>query len=282
MLYRYLFDKHATGSFDWARLWAHVNLAPEDTLSSSFLQQTESICMGSNLEDMLHLNTIGQLAEYLRDLHLEVGPLQDQLELVYRWRGSSNARPRRIRKAAVKNDTSSRGTAKGSEDVSLQAAIEASLKDRAGSPEAPIILEEEPLTKSSVDDSGMFIDDPAQGVLEVEDALKLEARQSTTPPPAATATATVTATKTSPATMQDGPSKTDKSPSSTPMDIWDIANKAEVVRGQEEGSIIGTEKFVYKEEEMMEYVQNTLAFWNGRVGRFFPEILIYSIAYILY
>lgn len=48
------------------------------------------------------------------------------------------------------------------------------------------------------------------------------------------------------------------------MDIWDIANKAEIVRGQEEGSVIGTEKFLYKEEDMMEYVNNTVAFWTGR------------------
>jgi len=215
---------------------------------------------------MLHLNTIGQLAEYLRDLHLEVGSLQEQLELVYRWRGSSNGRRRTSRKVAIDTGPGTKSPYKDSQNAALQAV---SLKDAVGSAEEPINLEDDiaGTTQASVDDSGMFVDEPVQGATSTEEAVRSEAKQTLplTPVPIPVAT------EPSHVIDHNSTSQIDTSPSSTPMDVWDIANKAEVVRGQEEGSIIGTTKFVYREEEMKNYVQNTLAFWNGRVGSLYQK-----------
>lgn len=265
MLYRYLFNKHATDSFDWTRLWSHVDLSPQDILSASFLQQTKAICIGSNLEDVLHLTTIGQLAEYLRDLHLEVGQLQEQLELVYRWRGSSNSSPRRLRRKDTKNDSSAKDTEKSTDndDTALQAAIAASLKDEAGPAKTPIAIDvgAESKPKEAIDDSGMFVDDMAQDTSDAKRTRADDARQTAPSQSAVTSHAS----QDSAVSRSQGDSNL-QTPSSTPMDIWDIANKAEIVRGEEEGSIIGTEKFTYNEEDMLKYVMNTVAFWNGRVS----------------
>lgn len=265
MLYRYLFNKHATDSLDWPRFWKHVKLSPEDTLSPSFLEQTKVICLGSNLEDMLHLTTIGQLSEYLRATHLEIGELQEGLELVYRWRGSSYSSPRRS-KRRQSNEGIGRGsagvvTSSDSSDAQLQAAIAASLKETAGTAEKPISIDEDEhvQSKTAPDDSGMFVDQPlTKGSPEQGPTENGGTTQSSSPKAIA---AQSPQTKSTPGSPQV--------PSSTPIDIWDIANKAEVVSKQVEGSIIGTTKFQYKEDEMVTYVRNTLSFWKGRVSPLF-------------
>lgn len=260
MLYRYLFNKHATDSFDWTKFWSHVQLSPEDSLSSSFLQQTQAVCIGSNPEDMLHLDKIGQLADYLRDLHLEVGSLQEQLELVYRWRGSSASSPRRARKTLPRI---TRGSAVSSDanDSVLQAAVAASLNPQvvSGSSDKPIELEDDEGSSgnAAVDDSGMFVDGPAKGAVH-------QSSEQTPTAALAIASQNETAAATTPPASSDINAVTS---SSTPMDVWEIANKAEMVREGVEGSIIGTEKFRYSEGEMMAYVKNTITFWNGRVSR---------------
>lgn len=217
--------------------------------------------MSANLEDMLHLNTLGQLAEYLRDLHLEIGSLQDQLELVYRWRGSSHSKPRRTRSRGARKETTPAGrSGDESNDTPLQAAIAASLEDNAGTAETPISLDDDvPMdTNAPMDDSGMFVDDPAQEVVRAETMSISDAMQEASLPSVDT---NIPQPASSNHILGSG-----KSPSLTPMDVWEIANKAEIISAQEEGSIIGTDKFLYKEDNMMEYVQNTLAFWNGRVS----------------
>jgi hypothetical protein len=260
MLYRYLFEAQAKDTFDWARFWSHVELKPEYTLSPSFLEQTKAICFGSGLEDMLALTTIGQMAEYLRGLHLEIGSLQEDLELVYRWRGSSNPSPRmsKKRKAMSVPPPATQVDGSGStpvddNDSALQAAIAASIKSQQGTATMPIDLDSAPAPVTVSLESPKTSPNPQQSQpvhsadTEPAGLLASDFAKRTSPP-------------------LDSQDKSNNSPSSTPMDVWEMANKAELVRKVEEGSIIGTEKFKYNVDKMLEYVRNTLALWNGRVS----------------
>lgn len=220
MLYKYLFDVHGASALDWRRFWDHIRLGPDDALSDSFLDQTKAICLGSGLEALLDVKSVGGLAEYLQSLHDEIGILQDELELVYRWRGSSSSTPQKKRKVKT---VSVPDHPDADADIVVQRAIEASLKGVEGTSNAPIDL-----------------DDPKT----------VEKPPRTPSPPRKSA------------------SDEAKSPlASTPMDVWELANRADLIRETTEGSIIGVEQFRFQYDGMLTYVKDAIAFWNGRVSQ---------------
>lgn len=123
MLYKRLFDTHAVGRFDWERFFAHVGLDATEAFSDGFLAQCSDICASLGVPLASAPLNLDLLAASLTSLHQEVGVLDSQLELLYRWRGSAQTSPVRRRPAKkMTMSSSSEGT-----DEELKQAIAASL-----------------------------------------------------------------------------------------------------------------------------------------------------------
>ena len=199
MLYKFLFDIHSCKQFDWARFYTHIGLQPEDTFSTAFIDQTSMVFQGLAIDRPFTVATLGDLAEILQKLHQELGTLQDDLELVYRWRGPVN-------RSSSKHSSIKRGSHGISEDLVFNNASNAATE---GSNPAPL--------------------DPA-------------------------------------ASPQPEP---EHEPSTAPANfpsMQDMSDKAEDIKAEEEGSVIGTEKFSYNGEKLREYLLDALSFWKGRVS----------------
>jgi hypothetical protein len=130
MLYKRLFDTHAKGQFDWARFFKHMRLEAEEPFSEAFLTQCTAICASLGIPIEIVPVNLDLLAQSLSSLHRDVGILDDQLELVYRWRGSANASP--VKKPHAKKARQS--SSSEAEDEELQRAIAASLVGQKGQP----------------------------------------------------------------------------------------------------------------------------------------------------
>lgn len=250
MLYRYLFNKHATDSIDWTKFWAHEGLSPDDLFSPSFLLQIQAICLGNDLDDMSNVKNLGEMAEYLRDLHLQIGELQSELELVYRWRGGGSSR--RIESANYSSSTVSKSKQREmkrerKENTPIvqveQAAAAAASQPNTNNAANPMVIEDSgtvdkpisidddemaPVAENKTDvaeDSGMSVDAPEIAVATVP----TELQEPTTGSASATGTDEI---KLNGMEVEDPTVETTTKDASkdntTPAifdDIWDIVNQ---------------------------------------------------------
>lgn len=221
MLYKRLFDTHALGKFEWQTLFAHVGLDADESFSEAFQIECTALCAGLGIPLLDAPLNLDMLAQSLASLHREVGPLDDQLELVYRWRGSSQTSP--VKRRAAKK---SRLSSSSEEDSELQKAIAASLAEHQ--------TEE---TRSAVQPDLSMQPGNEQSLTPQSGAAGKRRRKDSEQP---------------------------SSPSQTPQTI-ELAHKAAVLREAEEGDIIGSTKFSYQEDKLSAYLDQALAFWQGRV-----------------
>ena len=269
MLYKTFFDKHARSQFDWQRFYAHVSLHPTEEFSASFLEQTRVICEGLGADDATKATTLGGMADALRRVHAEIGQLQDQLELVYRMRGDVNA-PRSRRPDRKKARQGRRGgqdaststvvsssssatsiTLSSDEDEDLQRAIAASLiNNEAKSGVASSSQMDAPCAPAP---ASQIVAPPSTsiciGLTSDEDAVL-----SLSKPLAPAATPKRRRTESTASTAK-----------ATPPTTQEIAARAQAVRAEQEGSIIGTEKFQHDATKLEAYLELALSFWHGRV-----------------
>lgn len=270
MLYKTFFDMHARSQFDWQRFYAHVALHPTEQFSTSFLEQTRVICEGLGADDATKATTLGDMTNALSRVHAEMGPLQDQLELVYRMRGDANA-PRMWRPDKKKARQGRRGgqdaststaisssssaisiTVSSDEDEDLQRAIAASLinsealsgvtsSSQTDAPSAPALASQ--------------VAAPPSASICIDLTSDEEAVPSLSKPLAPAATPKRRRTESMASTAK-----------ATPPSTQEIAARAQAVRAEQEGSIIGTETFQHDATRLEAYLELALSFWHGRVG----------------
>lgn len=126
-----LADQVAEPPFSWSRLYADLSLDPTAPLSNGFLDSIAPVIQGSSLEESLgDAETLGDFvavmmkyAEMVRGGRQHV--LEDEVEVVYRMRGSSSGSAWRSPPASAATQTVS----VASEDADLQRATAASLAE---------------------------------------------------------------------------------------------------------------------------------------------------------
>lgn len=245
MLYKYLFDIHARDSFDWSRFYEHIGFSGSEPLSDTFVSETSEVCHGPILSDAAHARTLADLAEVLRAAHLQLGNTRDELDLVYRWRASSGAfsspsksLPRRRKAMKSPKDAIKKVIDLTGEVVSEVIPTDAPAIDLTDSPELP---SQDSLGKT---DQGAQPHNSPRSQQDARSASPLnitETRQSSMPP-------AITMLPT------------------TPLNLRDLAAKAEHIQEEAAGSIIGKTTFKYDEPAMLAYLQDAASFWTGRVG----------------
>lgn len=226
MLYKRLFDAHATGSFDWQRCYDHIGLDRTASLSDNFQAQTKALYADAGIGDLASTSTLGDLEDHLRRLHGDLGPLQDTLELVYRWRSSSSPTASVRKRTRRKSPASAIIIDSSSEDEATQRAIEASL-----------------VRKSQKDQAA---------AAESSDDITYVGSSTRHSPEVTTVESPATSSQTSlPA---------------TPVRLQDLVKRADRTKEAAAGAIIGREKFVFEDSKLMQYLRDALDFWRGRVS----------------
>ena len=270
MLYKTFFDAHAGGLFDWPRFYAHVALHPTEEFSASFLEQTRVICEGLGADDASNATTLGGMADALSRIHAEMGQLQNQLELVYRMRGAANAprlrRPdrKKARQGRRSGQDASTSTAMSSsssamsitlssdEDEDLQRAIAASLINYGAMPR---------VASSSQMDASSGPAPTSQNAAASSSAVCIDLTSDEHESPSSSKSIGPAATP-----KRQRTESIASTAKATPPGTQELAARAQAVRAEQEGSIIGTETFQHDATKLEAYLELALSFWRGRVG----------------
>jgi len=204
MLYKTLFDRLATSDFAWEDYLSFHAISAETVLSDHFVMQILTIFLSlHNFVELPAIWTVQAICQVVGAAFARIGPLQDQLQLVYRCRS-----PQKKKQARAKS---------ASENVNKR---EASVSDLTGSKDVPIVLEED-----------LAVDIVAEGIPEANEGDLGEI--SVVQVPVLT------------------------SPKSSQVPFSPVKEDEEV------GTIIGTETFTYKGDEMEPWCDDILRFWRS-------------------
>lgn len=245
MLYKHLFDVHAKDTFDWSRFFEHIKINPSEPLSDGFVAQSQVICESSDLTAAASARNLGDLVAALQSCHTHAGTLQENMELVYRWREPVNpfdsptvARRRRTRKPPA-------GT--------------------ASAPTAEVIdlTAEEPAQSAQASPS-VVVSATSPG--QLERAASAPAGEIATASPTQSVAQPVPQTPAKAETTAAADAASAHGTPATPIDLREISQKTDLIQTTAAGTIIGTEPFTYDQEKLFAYLDNAISFWQGRVS----------------
>lgn len=272
MLYKHLFDMHATASFDWQRFYNHIDMPSDTKFSDSFIEQTTNLAILLDSDGVATATTLGEMAKALCDYHLRVDALEDSLELVYRWRGHADAKSKRSvkRKSKVVRSDDKATTVVEPSSQSVHDAAQS--PSTSGTPSANLTQQDFPSKPGDIREVPIDLTSDSSNTPPAPDSSSSDVDMDCSSGPDPTTPRRIRQ-RDSPVLHSEAPSHsvgdTDSSassPSSTSLNLQEIAKKAKAVSQRALGSIIGVEQFEYNDAALQRYLEGAVSFWLGRVS----------------
>ncbi|POV96481.1 hypothetical protein PSTT_15627 [Puccinia striiformis] len=94
MLYKYLYDQHASGLFDLTRFGRHLEIDMDERMSTTFMKDATPILTNLMIEESDSIpTTLREIFEHYQHLITLIGVSENTLEIVYRKRGTTRPVP---------------------------------------------------------------------------------------------------------------------------------------------------------------------------------------------
>ncbi|KAI7941517.1 hypothetical protein MJO29_013591 [Puccinia striiformis f. sp. tritici] len=94
MLYKYLYDQHASGLFDLERFGRHLEIDMDERMSTTFMKDATPILTNLMIEESDSIpSTLREIFEHYQHLITLIGVSDNTLEIVYRKRGTTRPVP---------------------------------------------------------------------------------------------------------------------------------------------------------------------------------------------